>query len=242
MRIATFSDFLAKMEASLNESRLKERQKRQQLRLMATLFGEPLGLSDPAIVKDKQFGLSSGRGGDLPRLDYSTWQPALLEDPEPFVEVDFQKPFVVRGILLRSEKGDHYANLCIIKDVKIEFYDLSCARKTYNEGKWLVGNSTIGQTQLVSLPYPFKGMGIRVFLRGSLFMKCSMEILGDQVNLGEELDLDTGIYKKRTVDNNRTSHMIQPSFLTGVRIRISFLTEESCKVRQFTFFANDKNR
>ena len=101
MRIATFSDFLAKMEASLNESRLKERQKRQQLRLMATLFGEPLGLSDPTVVKDKQFGLSSGRGGDLPRLDYSTWQPALLEDPEPFVEVDFQKPFVVRGLLLR---------------------------------------------------------------------------------------------------------------------------------------------
>ena len=84
-------------------------------------------------------------------------------------------------------------------------------------------------------------MGIRVFLRGSLFMKCSMEILGDQVNLGEELDLDTGIYKKRTIDNNRTSHMIKPSFLTGVRIRISFLTEESCKVRQFSFLANDKN-
>lgn len=64
-RIATFSDFLAQMEASLNESRLKERQKRQQLRLMATLFGEPLGLSDPAVVKDRQFGLSSGRGGYL---------------------------------------------------------------------------------------------------------------------------------------------------------------------------------
>ncbi|CAG5110030.1 Oidioi.mRNA.OKI2018_I69.chr2.g4481.t1.cds [Oikopleura dioica] len=83
-------------------------------------------------------------------------------------------------------------------------------------------------------------MGIRIFLKGSLFMKCSLEILGDQVNLGEDLDLDTGIYKRRTVDNHRTSHMIQPSFLTGVRIRISFLTDETCKVRQFSFFANDK--
>ena len=69
-------------------------------------------MSNPEKVHDDQITVSSGRSG-LPRLGISTWKCDLSLDPDPWVEIDFLKPTVIKAINIHSPSISTYPALCL---------------------------------------------------------------------------------------------------------------------------------
>ena len=68
-----------------------------------SIYGEPLGLGDPNIIKDDQITVSSDEN-HLPRLYHTTWSPGLdLDlDEEHWVKIDFRKFVLIKAIQILS--------------------------------------------------------------------------------------------------------------------------------------------
>ena len=68
-----------------------------------SIYGEPLGLGDPNIIKDDQITVSSDEN-HLPRLYHTTWSPGvdLDLDEEHWVKIDFRKFVLIKAIQILS--------------------------------------------------------------------------------------------------------------------------------------------